>query len=255
MPALAAPRAAWLTPGPKNSGRPALLAYSLRRRIERWGLRHMDTLNGLGASFTLRDLWGAPGDTLLAATVARQIKERWPRLRINFITKNPDLVQHDPNLSRLNAPPTPFSIDFWYYDLMTRKDSRTNLLAPMFKLLGLAHGEYRARVYLTEAERAAARERLAGLPRPLLAVSTLSAQPVKNWPLPQWQALVPRRARSGHLRRLAHARQRRLRGEHQSLRRTALQRLLAERASRVRVPARPRLHDRHRAGRRPRGGG
>lgn len=200
-------RESWLLPGPRNHGRAALLTYSLRKRAERWGLGHMDWLNSLGARFTFRDLYGAPGDTLLAAIVARQIKERWPRLRLNFITKNPDLVQHDPNLAQINAAPGLFSLDFWYYEIQTTRDIRTNLLAPTFAALGLVSGEYRGKVYLTEAERAWAKSKLAGLPRPLLAFNTLSAQPAKNWLLAQWQELVPQLARRGTLIHLGDGRE------------------------------------------------
>jgi hypothetical protein len=200
-------RPIWLRPGPRGQSRPALLAYSLRKRMERWGLRHLSWLNRARARFSVRDLYGAPGDTLLAAIVARQLKERWPGLRLNFITKNPDLVQYDPNFSQINAAPGCFGLDFWYYDLQTRRDIQTNLLAPTFVALGLDEGEYRGCVYLTRAERAVAREKLAGLARPLIAVNTLSAQPVKNWPLAQWQALAPELARRGSLVHLGDGRE------------------------------------------------
>lgn len=200
-------REIWLRPGPRSQSRPALLAYSLRKRCERWGLGHMRWLNRLGARFTVRDLYGAPGDTLLAAIVARQIKEHWPRLRINFITKNPDLVQYDPNLREINAAPSVFGLDFWYYDLQTRRDTRTNLLAPTFAALGLPQAQYRGRIYLSEAERAAAREKLAGFAKPIIAISTLSAQPVKNWPVTQWRQLVPQLAQRGSLIQLGDSRE------------------------------------------------
>lgn len=202
-----AARPIWLRPGPQGEGRWALLAYSLRKRGERWGLRHLAWLNRIGAKFTVRDLYGAPGDTLLAAIVARQIKEHWPRLRVNFITKNPDLVQHDPNLSTINAAPGVFGLDFWYYDLQTRRDPRTNLLAPTFAVLGITDGQYHGRVYLTSEERAAAREKLADLPRPRIAVSTLSAQPVKNWPVAKWRELAPALAQRGSLVHLGDSRE------------------------------------------------
>ena len=200
-------RLLWLRPGPRSQSRLALIEYSLRKRIERWGLRHLDWLNRVGARFTVRDLYGAPGDTLLAAIVARQIKQHWPRLRLNFITKNPDLVQHDPHLSQINAAPGWLSLDFWYYELQTTRDTRTNLLAPTFAALGLNNGAYRGKVYLTEAERVAAREKLAGLARPLIAFNTLSAQPVKNWPVAQWLKLIPELARRGTLVHLGDGRE------------------------------------------------
>jgi ADP-heptose:LPS heptosyltransferase len=200
-------RAVWLKPGPRNTSRPALLGYSLRKRAERWGLKNLAWLNRLHARFTLRDLYGSPGDTLLAATVVRQLKERWPGLRVNFITKNPDVVQHDPSISQINATPGLFGIDFWYYDLQTRRDTRTNLLSPTFSALGLDHAVYRAKAYLTDAERATACEKLAGLPRPLIAVNTLSAQPVKNWPMENWRQLIPELAKRGSLVHLGDGRE------------------------------------------------
>jgi len=200
-------RAIWLKPGPRDKSRSALISYSLRKRAERWGLRNLAWLNRLHARFTIRDLYGSPGDTLLAATVARQLKERWPGLRINFITKNPDVVQHDPNLSQINAIPGPFGLDFWYYDLQTRRDKKTNLLSPTFAVLGLNQAVYRARVYLTDAERAVAREKLAGLPHPLIAVNALSAQPVKNWPQEKWLRLIPVLAQRGSLVHVGDARE------------------------------------------------
>jgi len=200
-------RAVWLRPGPRNSSRTALISYSLRKRAERWGLQNLGWLNRLHARFTLRDLYGAPGDTVLAATIARQLKERWPGLQINFLTKNPDLVQYDPHLAQINAAPGIFGVDFWYYDLQERRDTRTNILTPTFSALGLDHAEYRARVYITEGERAAAREKLAGLSRPLIALNTLSAQPVKNWPQSNWRQLIPSLAQRGSLIHLGDARE------------------------------------------------
>jgi ADP-heptose:LPS heptosyltransferase len=200
-------RSIWLRPGPSEQTRFALIAYSLRKRLESWGLENLELLNQMGVRFNIRDLYGAPGDTLLAANVARQLKERWPRLKINFITKNPDLVQHDPNLTEINSPPGTFGVDFWYYDLQTRKDTKTNLLAPTFAALGLKNAKYQGRFYLTETERAAAREKLKDVARPRIAISTLSAQPVKNWSLAQWRELTPELAKRGALVQLGDGRE------------------------------------------------
>lgn len=195
----APPLSAWLRLGPARAGWLGHLDYSLRSRLSRWTQAHLSCLNRLGARVTVRDLFSTPGDTLLTAILCRQLKQRHPRLRLNVITKNPDLLRHDPHLTGLNQPPGLFIIDFWYLDIQQRRDRQTNILAPIFATLGLGPLDYRARVYLTAAEREAAQARLAHLPRPRIAFNTLSAQPVKNWPLPQWNALLPELARRGSL--------------------------------------------------------
>ena len=191
-----------LRPGPAGDGLPARLAYSARTRATRWASTHLACLNRLGSRFTVRDLFSTPGDTLLTATLCRHLKQRYPRLRLNLVTKNPDLLRHDPHLSEINGPLGLFVFDFWYLDIQQRRDRATNILAPAIAALGLGPLDYRARVYLTDAERADARARLAALPRPLIAFNTLSAQPVKNWPLPQWSALLSELAKRGTLLQL-----------------------------------------------------
>jgi len=191
-----------LRPGPAGEGLPARVAYSARTRATRWASAHLAFLNRLGARFTVRDLFSTPGDTLLTATLCRHLKQRHPRLRLNLVTKNAALLLHDPHLSEINGPPGLFVFDFWYLDIQQRRDRATNILAPAIAALGLGPLDYRARVYLTEAERADARVRLAALPRPLIAFNTLSAQPVKNWPLPRWNALLPELAKRGTLLQL-----------------------------------------------------
>jgi ADP-heptose:LPS heptosyltransferase len=177
----------------------ARAAYSLSTRASRWAQTHLSWLNRFGARVTVRDLYSTPGDTLLTAIVCRHLKEQWPRLKINCLTKNPDLLIHDPHLSELNGPPGPFLFDFWYFDLQARRDRTTNILAPTLNDLGMREIDYHARVYLAEDERAAARERLKGLRRPFIAFNALSAQPTKNWPLAHWQALLPELGRRGSL--------------------------------------------------------
>ncbi|MEO8655589.1 MAG: c-type cytochrome, partial [Ramlibacter sp.] len=44
-----------------------------------------------------------PGDTLLAGTVCREIRRRFPRLTLNCVTANPELLKFDPNIDELNA--------------------------------------------------------------------------------------------------------------------------------------------------------
>jgi hypothetical protein len=198
---------AWLKPGPSGPDLIPRLTYSLHQRVIRWAQPHLSWLNRIGARVTVRDLFGTPGDTLLTAMACRQLKERWPRLRLNCLTKNPDLLECDPHLDELNGAPGLFCFDFYYLETQQRRDRVTNVLAPFLASFGVSPPDYRARVYLRDEERAAAHTRLDRLPRPLIAVSTLSAQPVKNWPLDRWRQLAPALAQRGTLLHLGDARE------------------------------------------------
>jgi len=175
------------------------LVYSLRTRATRWSLSRLPLLNRLHTRVTVRDLFSTPGDTLLTGIVCRHLKERYPNLRVNCITKHPDVLLNDPHISELNSPPGIVVIDFWYLDLVQKPDKNINILQPTISILGLGKLDYSAHVYLSEPERTAARTHLAHLPRPLIAFNTLSAQPVKNWPEKYWRTLLSRLAKNGSL--------------------------------------------------------
>ena len=72
----------------RNSRLPSLLP-SLNKR-KRW--------------LTVVDRLGAPGDALITANVIRCIKENYPKLRINCITPNPELIRLDPHIDSINQP-------------------------------------------------------------------------------------------------------------------------------------------------------
>lgn len=149
-------------------------------------------LNATGARITVVDAYGAPGDTLLTAIVCRNVRRRFPRLRLNCLTPNPELLLHDPNLDSLNAPEDFFSVWSWYPDLAGRRDGTTNVLRETFARLGWSARsfEYRARVYLTEAERQAGAARLGPGSLPVLTFHTRSKEEVKNWPLELWRVAL-----------------------------------------------------------------
>jgi hypothetical protein len=164
------------------------LASKIRWHVNTRVLRRPWVLNAAAARLTVVDAFGAPGDTLLTAIVCRHLREWYPRLRINCLTPNPALLMHDPHIDTLNEPETFFSVWSWYPDLIERRDGSTNLLRETFARLGLERRdyEYRARVYLTDAERAAGRELLGHTSRPVLTFHTRSRQDVKDWPLAHW---------------------------------------------------------------------
>jgi ADP-heptose:LPS heptosyltransferase len=167
---------------------PARVRWHLNRHI----LRVPALLSFFGTRLTIIDTFAAPGDTLLAAIVCRNLKRCFPSLKINCITQNPALLQHDPNIDTLNAKESYFALRFWYLDLILLKDGVTNVLKPTFDQLRLKNYEYRARVYLTAEELKKAEERLAGVPRPFIAFNVVSKEKVKMWPLASWQKLIER---------------------------------------------------------------
>lgn len=147
-------------------------------------------LNLLRARLTIFDAFGAPGDTLLSATVCRNVKQSYPRIRLNLITPNPDLVEHDPNLDGINRPESYVCVWQSYLELIEHKDGRTNILQPVFRHLGMPGYDYHARVFLTDGEIAAAGKLLPGPGLPVFAFNTLSKEVVKNWPLDSWLAAI-----------------------------------------------------------------
>ena len=130
------------------AGRDSILHSPLLRREHgprskvRWHLnarltRFPGLLAALRAPLTIVDAYGAPGDTLLTASICRQLRERYPSLSLNCLTTNPDLLIHNPNLTSVNAPETFFSVWSWYPQTAARRDGATNILAETFARLGI----------------------------------------------------------------------------------------------------------------------
>ncbi|MBI2797600.1 MAG: glycosyltransferase family 9 protein [Gemmatimonadetes bacterium] len=134
--------------------------------------------------------WGSPGDTISTGTLVRQVHERFPRLRINVVTRHAELLAHEPAIATLNAPPTALHLTFWYPGLLRRKARTGSVLEESSAALGGMALEYRARVTLTDAERAWGEEQLAFLPAPRIAFNTKSKEVVKDWPEERWAATL-----------------------------------------------------------------
>lgn len=180
----------WLKPGPARLGLVSRALYSAQTRIRRWGRSHLDLINRVHGRLTVRDLFPGVGDTLLTGIVCRHVHERWPHIRINCVSRHPDLLLHDPHIAELNGPPGLFVLDSWYLDLVQRRDNSTNVLAQTLQGIGIRDFEYRAKVYLTAAEIAWATAQLKSADRPRIAINLLSAVRTKNWPLQHWKAAI-----------------------------------------------------------------
>ena len=169
----------------------------IRSKIQGALVHRPGLLNFFGSRLTVEDRFGTPGDTLMTAIVCREIKERYPRLKINCVTPNPSLLTHDPHIDTLNQPKDWLNIPFWYLGLTMAKDANTNALKPTLNELGIANYHFHAGVYLTAEELEEAKRRVAHLPHPIITINVMSREMVKVWPIENWRILV------GNLRQFA----------------------------------------------------
>jgi ADP-heptose:LPS heptosyltransferase len=145
----------------------------------------------LGRTFTVVDAFGTPGDTIQTATVCRNLKRKFPQLRINCVTPNPGLLKHDPNIAEFNGPQRVPTVKFWYLNLIDEKNGTTHLLQPTMHQIGLHGYDGRAEFHLSAEERSAAEARCAELiGRPFLTINVQSREQVKTWFTANWQRLV-----------------------------------------------------------------
>ena len=166
------------------------LEAAVRWHVNNYLTSHPWLLNVLGAKLTVFDVFGGLGDTLLTAVVCRHLKLKYPRIRLNLLTVNPELVQCDPNVDEINQAESYACLWVWYLDHIQLKGGKSHVLAPTFQRLRIQVDDYRARVYLSEKEIEEGRLLLGPGTGPLLAFNTLSKEPVKNWPLELWLELT-----------------------------------------------------------------
>ncbi|HEY2122476.1 MAG TPA: glycosyltransferase family 9 protein [Chthoniobacterales bacterium] len=168
------------------------LGGAIRWKINNWLTRHPKVLHWFGARLTVFDVFGAPGDTLLTGIVCRHLHKHFPRIRLNCLTRNPELLRLDPNIDTLNEPESFLCLWHSYLDLLERNDAETNVLRPTLAHLGIRSYEYRGQVFLSDEERAAARKRLGEAKKPIITFNMASKEPVKIWPVVYWIELLGR---------------------------------------------------------------
>lgn len=188
-------------PGGRSELRPLL--YPFHQQIPkkvwskiRWTLNakltlFLPLLNRLRGTLTVVDRLGAPGDALLTAIVIRNLKQSFPKLRVNCITPHPELLKLDPALDSLNAPESFFSFDSSYWDLVSRKEKVENVVAHSLAKVGIRKYEYKARFHLSEKEKQWGLEQTKELRRPLISLNAAGKEPVKTWPVEYWRKLLP----------------------------------------------------------------
>lgn len=141
--------------------------------------------------FTVIDGFGTPGDTILTATVCRNLKENFPRLRINCITPNPVLLAYDPFISELNGPQSIPKVTFSYLELIAEKSSSKHLLGETMSKLGMRYFSRDARFFLSDAELASANTLYHQfIDRPFITINVNSRERVKIWSTSAWEDLL-----------------------------------------------------------------
>ncbi|QIF02948.1 glycosyltransferase family 9 protein [Roseimicrobium sp. ORNL1] len=168
-------------------------------------LRHLWILDIIGGRLTVKNAFGAPGDTLLAANCCRTLKGTYPRLRINLETEWSELVSTDPCLETINAKEGYFTLRFWYLETATGSRGEANILQETLQKVGIRNYAYQSKVYLGEGELDEARALLGRGGRLRVAFSTRTKEEVKNWPRERWSVLLARFASEVELVQLGDA--------------------------------------------------
>ncbi len=143
-----------------------------------------------GKWLTVIDRLGAPGDTIITANIIHGIKQLFPKLKINCITPNPELIKLDPDIDCINQKETFYSFRFLILGTHCAKRKKENIVSFNLGRLGINGIKYKARFYLTNDEIAWAKKLLHKETKPILAVCSKSKEPVKNWPTTYWQTLI-----------------------------------------------------------------
>lgn len=187
-------------PGGANHLKPLLYPFFTQYPLKAWSKYRwwknsnlsttMSLLNGKKSWITVIDRLGAPGDALISANIIHCIKKKYPQLRVNFITPHPELVRLDPAIEKINKPETFYSLDSSYWELIVRKEKKTNVVKFNLEKIGLNTFEYNSKYYASEEELDWANSKLSNFTKPLLAICTKSKECVKNWSLGNWEQLI-----------------------------------------------------------------
>jgi ADP-heptose:LPS heptosyltransferase len=155
-------------------------------------LRNLWLLNTVAGRLTVVDQFSTPGDTVMCGTICRAVKARFPRLRLNVITRNPDLLECDPAIDELNGPKGFCHLAFEYLGILEGRASKGNVLAPTLGAVGIREFKYKARIFLRPEELEAARRRLGPVDRPIVSINVMSKELAKVWRMDYWQELIRR---------------------------------------------------------------
>ena len=157
----------------------------------------MHLYNKFHIPITVQDGCNNLGDTLLTALVAKNIKRIYPHIKINCITKFPELIKYDPNIDYINLSVNKtFGILTMEYDkLIKMKNPSINVLEPSLSRVGIKQFDYNMNFYLTEDELEFGAKKLCRFDRPIIVINTVGGRidkinDNKNWLHEYWQELI-----------------------------------------------------------------
>ena len=150
-------------------------------------------LNLFGLRLTVQNVFPGIGDVLLLTSLVESIKKQYPKIRINVVTKHCDLLKHNKNISSINLGASLFSFRHWYLEIRQSKNPEKHILTESLEKLGLSPQIQKPRYHITKDERKYAEKLLEGCKtKPLIAISTVSKEPTKDWPPSYWHKLIDR---------------------------------------------------------------
>ena len=169
---------------------PAKFFSKVRWKFNEWKNKHLSLLNRFGCKLSIIDTFGSPGDTLITAIIIKNIKDRYPKIKINCITGYPSLLELDPHINSLNEPEGYFSVVSWYFEILVEKPADVNIIQPTLRRLGIESSDYKTYFFLSPKEKEIGKKLLQNFKRPIITINCLSKEPVKNWSIDSWARLI-----------------------------------------------------------------
>ena len=151
----------------------------------------LSLLNLFGGTINIIDKFGGLGDTLLAAMVCKNIKKKYPKIKLNCKTTHPDLLKNNPYIDSINKTKR-FRPKLYveYNEVLIKKNPHLNMISSCLNKIGIKNIEYKADIFLSKEEKEFAKEKLKEMKRPIITINVKGGAPTKDWPDKNWQKLV-----------------------------------------------------------------
>ena len=175
---------------PFRENYPVKLLSKLRWSLNRWKNSNLFLLNYLGHQLTIINLFNGIGDTVLLTIAIQEIKKKYPNIKLNIITKYPELLDNIDGIFSINCPETYWSLDFAYFKVRNDKLRDENLLNEFFQQIHFKTYDYSPVLALSQKEKKDAEKHLKGIKKPFITINTYSKEHTKNWPPEYWQLVI-----------------------------------------------------------------
>lgn len=134
------------------------------------------------------------GDVLLVTSLVESLKDKYPKIKVNVVTKHFDLLKNNDSIHSFNKGATFFTFRHWYLEIRQNKNPDKHILSESLDKLGLSSKIRKPHYVVTEEERENAKKRLKPFNKPFIAINTSSKESSKNWLPKYWQALIEKLA-------------------------------------------------------------